>query len=496
MEGTSVPRVRVVFLTWALAGGGAERQLLHLLQAPWSPAIIPTLISLAPPDAYVDGFDALPVRTVMPPTPNALPLGDFLRMVQRLFGDVAAPEALLQLCAVAPLTAALQELADDTPTIVVAPLFDLLPCVILAREYLQASFPIVSIEQVHPFDFFQHDPDLSEIARAQFPVLLRAAYRHTDHLVAVSHTIRQVLMEEFGVDGGKISVIPNAVRIQRVPRAKGTSDRFTIGAMGRFDPIKRYELLLHSIRALRNLTGERISLLLLGQGPGKESLEALTRALDLDDEVVFAGFHPEPWEKLAAADVFVHTSVSEALPLAMLEAMAAHLPIVTTAWKGAKELVEDGVNGFVVADDAPETIAAAIATLMRDPELRARCGTASHRKALSFDFDHVIFPKYRAVLDAMRPHAAPIPDQPAHFAFEPWLARQREPVRFVIDDDEDPRGDGSDGMLRFAYDTPEDVPPPRGEQYLIGTWDWPEMMEIWRRSGEGAAMTRAALLMD
>jgi glycosyltransferase involved in cell wall biosynthesis len=87
------------------------------------------------------------------------------------------------------------------------------------------------------------------------------------------------------------------------------------------------------------------------------------------------------------ADVFVFPSHDEGMPMAVLEAMAAGLPVVATAVGGIPELLEDGENGMLVAPRAPKDLSRALERLCRDPRLRLRMGSRSARLAQDFDID-------------------------------------------------------------------------------------------------------------
>lgn len=151
--------------------------------------------------------------------------------------------------------------------------------------------------------------------------------------------------------------------------------------VGRLAPQKALDVMLRSLAVLRQ-SHRDVHLSLAGDGPERAKLEALARELGVGSNVTFLGYQSQRQVRdlLAAADVFVLSSVAEGVPVVLMEAMAACVPVVATRIAGIPELVHDGANGFLVPPGDPETLAARAATLLDDPELRNRCGAAGRAK--------------------------------------------------------------------------------------------------------------------
>lgn len=116
--------------------------------------------------------------------------------------------------------------------------------------------------------------------------------------------------------------------------------------------------------------------LLVGDGPLRSGLEEQARNLGIEDRVIFLGARSDVATLLQIADIFALSSVAEGLPIAILEAMAAGKPVVSTGVDGVPEAVLDGVTGFVIRSRNPSEMATAFKQLIADPALRRRMGSA------------------------------------------------------------------------------------------------------------------------
>ena len=149
-----------------------------------------------------------------------------------------------------------------------------------------------------------------------------------------------------------------------------------IGVVGRLEEQKGHAYLLAALPALRR-DFPNLVVLLVGEGRQQEDLRRRVRELDLAGTVRFLGTRRDLPEIYRALDLFVQPSLWEGLPLALLKAMGAGLPVVATRVSGSREAIVDGVNGFLVAPGDPEALARALGELCRHPEARQRLGDAA-----------------------------------------------------------------------------------------------------------------------
>jgi hypothetical protein len=203
---------------------------------------------------------------------------------------------------------------------------------------------------------------------------LRALVSGVDRFLAVSREIATELVEDLGWPSEKVEVTYNAVDVERaaVPappglRAQlgGSETRPLVLTPARLNAQKGHDALLEAIAEVPEAL-----FLLAGDGPDRERLEARTVELGVAERVRFLGRRPDVPQLLAACDVFALPSLYEGSSLAVLEAMAAGIPIVSSAIGGTEELIEDGRSGLLVPPGDAPALAAAMRRLLEDPQLR------------------------------------------------------------------------------------------------------------------------------
>ncbi len=223
----------------------------------------------------------------------------------------------------------------------------------------------------------------------------RALSHLTTHLVAVSGPVQE-FYEQRGVGRGRWHVIRNGIavapdatrRLGPAHRALGLADGDrVVGWVGRLVPAKLPGDFLEAV-ALAAGRVPRLRALVVGDGPLRLEAERRARELGLAERVVFAGLRTDVAELLGGMEILVFSSEREGLSIAMLEGMAAGVPIVATRVGGTPELVEDGRSGLLVPPHAPAELAAAIVRVLDDRSLAASlAGGARATIAARFSFE-------------------------------------------------------------------------------------------------------------
>ena len=224
--------------------------------------------------------------------------------------------------------------------------------------------------------------------RAQI-AMQRAAYAFAHHLVANSSAAAARLELE-RVPRRKISIVPNGLDLRLfTPRpARGRMRQVIVVANLR--PEKGHDVLVEAAaNVVLRFPDARFDI--VGDGPERRRLAERTRALGIEHAFTFHGHRDDVPACLAAADLFVLPSRSEACPNAVLEAMAAGLPIVASGVGGIVELIHDNRTGLLVAPDNPPALCRRICELMANPARASQIGAAARAEALArYSFDRMV----------------------------------------------------------------------------------------------------------
>jgi glycosyltransferase involved in cell wall biosynthesis len=206
-------------------------------------------------------------------------------------------------------------------------------------------------------------------------------------IVCVSETTRQIAIKE-GVQAERVLVIQNGIRpvpIEGVDRfgvrmeaGVGEQDIFLI-SVGRLVYQKAHEYLVAAMpEVLKEFPNVKVGI--CGDGVLRAELESQIHSLGLSNSVRLFGRSDHVANYLASADVFVMPSRWEGLPIALLEAMSAGLPVIATNVEGVDEVIVDGEQGLLVPVGNVDALVRAILQLLRDPAMRARMGLSSKQR--------------------------------------------------------------------------------------------------------------------
>lgn len=248
--------------------------------------------------------------------------------------------------------------------------------------------------------------------RAKTRWLGRYAARFAHRYFCVSQDIAAGVIRHRIASRRKVEVVPNGIDTDHFGQVADDvlaikdelripGDSHVIGTVGRLAEIKRQDLLIRAFARLKDAV-PNAHLLLVGEGPERPSLENIARDLGVAENVHFAGYRDDRERLLHIMDVFVLSSRSEGMPLSVLEAWAAGVPVLASRVGGLPELIDDGQTGRLVDGDDPHVWAQAIGTLLADGELTCEMTAAAKanveerfsRSAMTQAYEH----RYRDVL--------------------------------------------------------------------------------------------------
>lgn len=224
--------------------------------------------------------------------------------------------------------------------------------------------------------------------------------RYADIVVANSEAGREYLIKR-GIAPERVKVIYNGLNltrlnsnrkdVERIRQALGLpTDGQVVGIMARLFPVKRHDIFLQAA-ALVNQAIPETRFAIVGDGPWRSYLEALSQKLGLESKVAFLGEQREVGPYLAAFDVAALTSETEGCSNSVLEAMAVGKPVVATDVGGNRELIDNGETGFLVPFGDPKALSEAIIRLLRDPVLARMIGErAKERTIHRFSLENMV----------------------------------------------------------------------------------------------------------
>jgi glycosyltransferase involved in cell wall biosynthesis len=214
-----------------------------------------------------------------------------------------------------------------------------------------------------------------------------ALRRFCDQVIAVSEEARQYHLAISGASPDQVTTLYNGIDLSgfvAMDRARARSDvrsEFNIPpeatvltTVAVLRPPKGIQFMIRALPAILAFHPD-VYYLVVGDGSHREALRAEVQKVRLEDRVIFAGMRKDVARLLAASDVFVLPTLTEALPTVLAEAMAARLPIIASRVGGIPEMVIDGQNGCLVAPEDLNGLVSACSQLVADPQMRADMGT-------------------------------------------------------------------------------------------------------------------------
>ncbi|MCI0641949.1 MAG: glycosyltransferase [Gemmataceae bacterium] len=234
----------------------------------------------------------------------------------------------------------------------------------------------------------RHQPDYPRRKRI---VANRLLLRKRDRVIGVGEAVRQALIDNEGIPAQRVGVVYNGVDLEPFSNHRSecmdvrreinaAANDLVIIQVARLDYLKDHATAIRTLERVLVRRPDAI-LVLVGEGPEEAKIRQVARDRGVYERVRFLGLRSDIPRLLAAADQFLLTSVSEGIPVTLIEALAARLPIVSTRVGGVAEVVEDGITGLLAAAGDDTALAEKVLQLAGDPEQCRQLAECGHARA-------------------------------------------------------------------------------------------------------------------
>jgi len=252
-----------------------------------------------------------------------------------------------------------------------------------------------------PFKHIVHDTtNMTEYVRHEFINekykwlkihYMKMAYRDADSIIVVSKGEKEDLVRNFNIPDDLIRVIYNPMNSKKIREMADDIvdipfEKPTIVSVGRLIYSKGFDILLRAFQKVRQQID--CQLIILGAGEEREKLIAMSSALGMHENVLFLGFHHNPFKYMKRAQAFCTATRYEGLGNAIIEAMILGLPVIATdCHSGPGESLGNGQYGILVPTQNPDAIADSLIRVLSDGVLRAKLSDLSLQRAKDFDLE-------------------------------------------------------------------------------------------------------------
>lgn len=226
-----------------------------------------------------------------------------------------------------------------------------------------------------------------------------AANHLCDLVLTLSPSMKRTLIQRWGHHKVLLEIVPNGIDLSEADCVRSDptvrcvvrkelgwrEDTLGLCFIGSLVKGKGHSFLIEALKNLKERL-PKVRLVLVGGGVLQDTLRQQAQQADLSDRIVFSGYQPKPLAYLAASDAFVLPSLSEGMPMVILEAMSMGLPVVATRVGAVSDLIEDGFSGLLVPPGDSESIATAVERL-RQADFREALGRQARRTAESMTIE-------------------------------------------------------------------------------------------------------------
>jgi glycosyltransferase involved in cell wall biosynthesis len=257
--------------------------------------------------------------------------------------------------------------------------------------------------------FTEHGRPYPDYPRPKRIIANRLLLERRDRVVAVGQAVREALIHNEGIPDARVEVIYNGIDLSAYARSEGAreaarralglgADELVILQVARLDPLKDHATAIRTMERVAR-TRPDVRLVLVGEGQEEGMIRDMIQQRNLGAFVQLLGLRTDVGRLLPAADMFLLTSVTEGIPVTLIEAMAANLPVVATRVGGTAEVVGQDETGRLVPAGDDAGLADAILGLGADADLRHRMGRLGRQRAWELFSEERMHHGYRRLYD-------------------------------------------------------------------------------------------------
>lgn len=224
-----------------------------------------------------------------------------------------------------------------------------------------------------------HDGSPNLISRLKSKINYQILASRFDRMVAVSQDVKESLIMNYGFQEKRVFVIHNGIIVPDTTLDCRMKDHFLIGSAGRFFPVKDYLFMVEVAREVVKKSN-KIRFELAGEGPQLGDIQRLINKYGLEQYLFLRGFLPDMSPFYQELDIYMSTSLHEGIPMSVLEAMAYRLPTIAPKVGGLREIITDGIDGYLLSDRNPEDFANKCLLLHENHTLRHKMAHAAREK--------------------------------------------------------------------------------------------------------------------
>ena len=282
---------------------------------------------------------------------------------------------------------------------------------VLAHQYTPFFYSMTGrlFGKSRPIVFVEHGRALPDYPRPKRMTFNRWMVRKEDRLIAVGKDVRRALIENEGLPADRVEVIYNGVNLE--PFVADDLERTRVRAELKIDPkafviaqVARLDYLKDHLTAVRTMakvveTTPNAVLLLVGEGEERQAIEAEMAKSSLQNHVRLLGLRSDIPRLLNASDAMLLTSISEGIPLTLIEGMASRLPIVSTNVGRISEVVKEEQTALLAPAGDADLLAQHLIQLARDPELGRKMGQLGYQSAHECFSEEVMHAQYERLFE-------------------------------------------------------------------------------------------------